>query len=203
MSMRSVLAAVLFVTLASVSFAQIVEETVTAEIKNAGFEEPSIVQGAVSGVVPDKWFYFTSTAENRVGVTDAKKRTGSQSASFRCLTATNSYQGIAAKFLAKAGDHYALSIYAISSAEDPLVGASFGQISVEWKNDAGTEISRAHGPTWTFDLPANRWEKFTIEADAPDGTAQGTFVITFFSQDGKGQGTFYLDDAELVTRPAP
>ena len=202
MSTRIVLAAVLCVTLVSATFAQ-AEEAVTADIKNAGFEEPSITKGAVSGVVPDNWFFFTSTAENRAGITDEKKRSGSQSVLFKCLTATNAYQGLAAKFLAKPGAHYALSIYAISSAEDPLVGASFGQTSIEWKNDAGAEISRTHGPTWTFDLPANRWEKFSLEADAPEGTAQGTFVITFFSQDGKGQGTFYVDDAELVSRPAP
>lgn len=203
MSLRFVLSALLCMVMSSAVVAQVQPEAVTRELQNAGFEEPSIVKGAVSGVVPDKWFYFTSTAENRTGVTDAKKRSGSQSVFFKCLTATNSYQGLAGKFLVDEGAHYALSIYAISSAEDPLVGAAFGQLSIEWKTEEGAEISRVHGPTWTFDLPANRWEKFTVEADAPDKAAIGQLVITFFSQDGQGQGTFYVDDAEVVSRPAP
>ncbi|OQW96498.1 MAG: hypothetical protein BWK77_04435 [Verrucomicrobia bacterium A1] len=83
---------------------------------------------------------------------------------------------------------------------DPLVGATFGQISIEWKDSEGAEISRTFGSTWNFQLSASRWEKFVVDADAPENAVKATAVITLFSQDSKGMGSFYVDDCELTDR---
>ncbi len=172
----------------------------TPSLVNPGFENPSIIGGAQPGAEPDKWFLFSSIPDKFVGVSDTRKKAGMQSLKLKAQAPTNAYEGIAQKFPAKAGKHYTFVIYAMSDLSNPLVGGSYGQISLEWHDDTGKEISRTHGPTWNFELPGSSWSKFLVEADAPENVAEGVAVVTFFGQDCNGQGAFYIDDCELDCR---
>jgi len=177
------------------------ETNLPATLQNTGFEAPSIVAGGNTGAKPENWFYFSSTAEdNKCGVTAARKRSGLQSCYLKCLSPTNSYHGLAQKFAAFPGRHYTFLTYALNNPEDPMAGDAYGQVSVEWHNAQGVEISRVHGPVWNFQLPSSKWEKFLVEADAPTDTVAGVAVITFFSQNAGGVGSFYVDDSEITSR---
>lgn len=198
MSIRILLVGALVLGAAAVCRAQ--EAATPIALQNSGFEKPDIVGGAAVGTKPDLWFMFASGPVNKIGVSDARKKTGSQSLLFKALSETNAFEGVAQKFTAKAGTHYTFTIYAMGEANDPLAGASYGQIHFEFQDAAGKEILRIHGPTWDFQLPATRWEKFYVDADAPDAAASGSAVITFFSQDSGGLGTFYVDDVELSSK---
>lgn len=206
MSMRSLLV-ISLVLCAAASWAQEKAAPAAAPVagtpvtlENPGFEKPDISSGAAVGAKPDAWFPFASTPVNKVGVSDARKKTGSQSLMFKAQTEPNAYQGMAQKFTAKSGAHYTFVIYAMGEANDPITGNAYGQIHFEFQDAAGKEIGRIHGPTWDFQLPSTRWEKFYVDADAPEGAASGSAVVTFFSQDCAGVGTFYVDDVELSTR---
>ena len=199
--MKSVAVLVASLSLAATMTCQAQNDTnASMTLVNTGFENPSIVGGAQPGAQADKWFFFSSAADQNVGVSDTRKKGGMQSLKFKAQTASNAYDGVAQKFLAKSGGHYTFTVYLMSDPTDPLVGGAYGQISIEWHDNTGKEISRVHGPTWNFELASSNWTKFLVEGDAPENTAAGMAVITFFSQDSNGRGTFYADDCELNSR---
>ena len=171
-----------------------------ATLKNSGFESPDISAGAEQLATPDSWFHFSSTPERKAGISDARKRSGSQALCFKAQAPQDSFQGLAQKFSAVAGKPYSFTVYIMSDPSDPLVGAAFGQVSFEWRDASGKEITRTYGPTWNFELSSTKWEKITVDADAPEGATEGSAVVTLFSKDCKGGGSFFVDDAELIYR---
>ena len=175
-------------------------QTAQVTLQNGGFESPDISKGAEQLATPDNWFHFSSTPEKKAGISDARKRSGSQSLCFKAQAPQDSFQGLAEKFIAVSGKPYTFTIHVMSDPSDPIVGAAFGQVSFEWRDATGKEITRTYGPTWTFELSSTKWEKITVDADAPDGATEGSAVITFFSKDCKGVGSFFVDDAELIYR---
>lgn len=198
MMTRILLTGVLSLSVCTAAMAQ--DEAAKTSLENAGFESPDISQGAKLMATPDGWFHFSSTPENKAGVSDARKRSGSQSMCFKAQTPEDAFEGVADKFSVVGGKPYSFTVYVMSDPADPLVGSSFGQISIEWRDATGKEITRSHGPTWNFELTSTQWEKFTVDGDAPEGATEGSAVITFFSKDCKGAGSFFVDDAELIYR---
>jgi hypothetical protein len=197
---RILLTGVLSLAVTATAMAQDQAQAPQDTLQNSGFESPDISKGGEPMATPDNWFHFSSTPERKAGVSDARKRSGSQSLCFKAQEPQDSFQGLAQKFSAKSGKPYSFTIYVMSDPADPLVGAAFGQVSFEWRDATGKEITRTYGPTWNFELPSTKWEKITVDADAPDGAAEGSAVITFFAKDCKGMGTFYVDDTELIYR---
>jgi hypothetical protein len=195
---RTLLTGVLSLAVSVAAMAQ--DQTPQATLQNAGFESPDISTGAEQMAAPESWFHFSSTPETKAGVSDARKRSGSQALCFKAQTPQNSFEGLVQKFSAVSGKPYSFTVYVMSDPADPLVGAAEGQVSFEWHDATGKEITRTYGPTWNFELSSTKWEKITVDADAPDGATEGSAVITFLAKDCKGLGTFYVDDAELVGR---
>jgi hypothetical protein len=194
-----------FITLSAVSL--VVASLATAALAqedqpfaNGGFETPDILKGASQGDAPENWFVFSSTDTSKPGITDARKKGGTQSLRFKAQAETNAFMGIAHDFTPTAGHHYSFVVNVMNDPADPLVGAAFGQVSLEWKDAEGKELARNYGPTWNFQLSSSRWEKYQVDADPPDGSTRGVGVVTYFSKDSKGLGTFYLDDTELIDR---
>jgi len=169
-------------------------------LQNTGFESPDISKGAEPMATPENWFHFSSTSEKKAGISDARKKSGSQALCFKAQAPQNSFEGLAQKFIAVSGKPYSFTVCIMSDPSDPLIGAAEGQVSFEWRDATGKEISRTYGPTWNFELASTKWEKITVDADAPEGATEGSAVITFFAKDCKGMGTFYVDDTELVYR---
>lgn len=192
---------IVFVGLAALTLAMCLPaHAQQVKLTNSGFEEPDIMEGASLGSTPEGWFVFSSTETAQPGVTDARKRTGSQSLRFKAQQEADAFQGLAQEFLLTPGRHYSFIVHVMCDPADPLVGESFGQISFEWKEDTGKELGRTYGPTWNFELSSSRWEKLIVDGEPPEGTAKANVVITFFGKDSKGLGTFYVDDCELHER---
>jgi hypothetical protein len=198
MSTRILLTGVIALAVSATAMAQ--DQASQSTLQNGGFESPNVSKSAESMATPDNCIHFSSTPERRAGVSDAHKRSGAQSLCFKAQTAQDSFQGIVQKFSAVSGKPYSFTVYVMSDPADPLVGTAFGQLSFEWRDATGKEITRAYGPTWDFKLSSTKWEKVTIDADAPDGATEGSAVITFFAKDCAGMGTFYVDDADLICR---
>lgn len=171
-------------------------------LQNPGFETPSITDGAAAGNRPGMWYYFASEEEFTSGITDAKKKSGLQGLRFKAQKTPNTYHGFAQKIRVTPGRHYAFSVYVMLDPSDLIAGGGYGQISLEWKNADGTEVSRVHGPAWASDLGTGRWEKFLVEGDAPAGAASVAVVVAFYAQSAAGSGSFFVDDAALVSRSA-
>ena len=176
------------------------ETNLLATLRNAGFESPSIITGAKSGDEPENWFFFCSDNSRNVGITDARKHSGMQSLFFKAQTPTEAYEGFAQKFLMVPDGHYTFSAWVLNDPQDPMTGAAYGQVSIEWKDAKGVEISRTYSPAWSREASSTRWEKFSVDDYAPANAAVGIAVITFFCRDSSGVGGFFADDCELVRR---
>lgn len=169
-------------------------------LRNGGFEAPSIITGAKEGDEPEGWFFFCSDRSHHVGVTDSRKHGGMQSLLFKAQTPTEAYEGFAQKFAVTPDDHHTLSVWVLNDPQDPMTGEAYGQVSIEWKDAKGVEISRTYSPAWSKDMSTTRWEKFSVEDYVPTNAVVGIAVITFFCRDSSGVGGFFVDDCELVRR---
>ncbi len=172
----------------------------TPRLENPGFENPTVTADS-PGTLPEKWFYFSSTTNSTAGLTTRKKRSGTQSMFFKSQSVTDAYHGIAQKFPVTPGIRYEFTVYACNDATDPITGDAYGQVSIEWQDSAGTELSRTHGPTWNFELSPLRWQSFMVGDTAPEGAAVGVAVVTFFSRNSNGAGRFYIDDLKISAIP--
>jgi hypothetical protein len=177
------------------------ETDVKTDLQNKSFEHPSLADGS-QAAEPDNWFYFSSVDTPQPNLSSTKKKLGSQSLCLKAPGATNAYRGFAQRFIAQPGKKYLFSVHVMNDSVDPIVGNSYGQISLEFKNAAGTELQRYHGPVWSASLPSDKWEEFTVEGISPDQAAMGIAVITFYSIDSNGFGTFFVDDVDLKNQPA-
>ena len=183
------------------SYAQENEKVVSMTIRNTGFEEPAIGAGSTSGAEAGPWFIFSSSPHYRMGITDSRKKSGMQSYQFRAQPgASNEYQGIAQKFKALPNQRATFSIYAMNDPLDPIAGNSYGQVSIEWQDASGVELSRLYGPSWNADSEPGRWKKLTVDSDAPAGAAVGVVVLTFYSNEANGNGSCFVDDAVMSSR---
>lgn len=171
-------------------------------ILNVGFEKPSLVYGAMPGTEPKSWFYFSSIGERRGGIVDKQRKSGLQSLLFLPLPGTTNYQGVAQRFRALPGYHYTFAANGLIDPQDPLVGDSYAQVSLEWQDAGGVELYRTYGASWNKDTPPGRWRRVMVEGDTPTNTAIGLAVITVFSKDERGIGSIYVDECELTSRRA-
>lgn len=185
------------IALAAGAWAQ--DEGLGTALRNTGFEKPDIAAGGTEGSKAEGWFHFSSSQEEKCGVTDTRKKGGTQSLMFQAQSGTNAFQGVAQKVSTQPGQHWIFTVYVLNDPENPLTDGAFGQVNLEWQSDDGTEINRTFGPTWTAELPPRQWQKYMVEGDAPEGATIVVAVVTFFSQTSEGKGTFYLDDCELAT----
>ena len=195
--MRTLFSSCLVIALAATALAQIDLTTIPDDIQNTGFEKPDIIMDAKDGAEPENWFYFCSVEGTSAGVTLYKKKAGSQSLCLNAPPATNAHRGFAQRFKTVPGFQYTLSVHVMNNATNPIVDTSYGQISIEWQTAGGVEISRTYGPIWSASLSPSHWERFAMDAVAPDSAVIGVIVITYFSKESNGAGSFYVDDVEL------
>lgn len=176
------------------------EQVTSTSIRNTGFEDPAIVAGSSSGAAATDWFIFSSSNQ-RMGITDSRKKSGMQAFQFRAQPgSSNAYQGIAQKFKSLPNQHVVFTVHAMNDPMDPIAGSSYGQVSIEWQDATGAELSRLYGPSWGVDSEPGRWQKMVVDSDAPEGAAIGVVVITFYSNEADGKGSCYVDDVDMKSR---
>lgn len=167
-------------------------------LSNGGFETPEITTGAKVGDEPAQWFFFSSDPSHKVGLTDARKRSGMQSLLFRAQATADAYEGFAQKFAATAGQRFTFTAWVLNDPQEPVAANSYGQLSLEWKDASGVEISRTYSAGWGASSSSDRWEKFSVSDVAPTNAAVGVAVVTFFGRDSAGIGGFFVDECELL-----
>lgn len=172
-------------------------------LRNAGFEEPAVPPGAAEFPRPEGWSCFASVPGEKIAVTATGARSGAQALVFPPVPAHNAFEGAAQEFPVQPGHHYEFAVHARSDSADRLAADSFGQIHFEWRGADGKEVSRTYGPTWAAGLSAKQWERFFVEGDAPERAVSGLAVIMFYSRNGGGRGTFYVDDCQFTGGPPP
>jgi len=166
-------------------------------IANGDFETAQLRSNVATNLLPREWIYFASEPEMESSLSREKKRSGSQSVHFIAPRITNGFHGLTQASPVIPGRQYAFTIYALGDSNRSRASASFGQISLEWKDSHDQEIGRTWGPTWNHQLSPTAWSCFTVEGKAPNHAAYCLCTITCFSRDSTNEIAFYVDDAEF------
>jgi hypothetical protein len=165
-------------------------------LKNGGFE----LGRAEPGVPPDDWGFITETA---MPVNGCMTRTAAHTGDYSVVLDSpkddkNKWQVMAFNALVEGGAWYEFSIWVKPDPQNPIKGATKGQIAIEWKDADGNEISRAVGQAWTAKTfaPAGDWTEIKVKAAAPAKSSSATFTITYLTGGMKDTNSaFLIDDA--------
>ncbi len=167
---------------------------------NDSFELPALKAGETS-VLPAEWLNFASVPQPCLALTTQVKKSGMQSLHFSTPEPTNAYVGIVQVLEVRAGRRYEASCYVQNDPATPIEPGAYAQISIEWKDASNKEISRDHGPSWSTEVSAKKWERMAYVATAPKGAESAAVVITYFAPAGGGVGAFYLDKVDFTAKP--
>jgi hypothetical protein len=163
---------------------------------NAGFEQVGAVTNRAA-----KWDSFSSG-----GVTPMVKigaaKSGTNSLVLMAQGKAKSYQGVTQILEVQPGERYDMTAFVHKVNENPLKGAAYGQLVIEWLDVEGKEIERIWGPAWGRNLSRLRWEKVTIErAQAPPLAVRAVFGVHLYDGKNPSSGAVLVDDVQ-VTSPS-
>ncbi|HEY8240638.1 MAG TPA: carbohydrate binding domain-containing protein [Kiritimatiellia bacterium] len=164
---------------------------------NGGFEQMDTESAKPVGWTP----YMAE--EKLVSVTPGVARSGRMSAMLTAQGAPNSNLGLFQEQDVKPGDTYAFSAFVIENKDNELDGVATGVLTIEWKDDAGNEVSRDASDTWSkLLLSKSQWRRVEVTGTAPAGAAKARFVVTLFEGDQPGKGSFCVDDVQITAKVA-
>ena len=168
---------------------------------NPSFEEPGWQEGQPSQL-PEEWFTFSSDDQYRIRISRDVANEGDQSVRFTATGRANTFQGLSQTIDVREGNVYEFAVHVWLDREDERRGSLRGQLSVEWLNARGEEITRTWGPVWTDESSPGFWNEISLTGMAPHGAERGVFVITQFDTgDPERPGTFHVDDAGVWELP--
>lgn len=168
---------------------------------NPGFEEPAWQEGQPSQL-PEEWFTFSSDDQYHIRISRDIAKEGDQSVRFTATGRADTFQGLSQTLDVREGSVYEFAVHVWLDREDERRGSLRGQLSVEWLNARGEEITRTWGPVWTDESSLGFWNEISLTGMAPGGAEQGVFVITQFDTgDPERPGTFHVDDAGVWELP--
>jgi hypothetical protein len=171
-------------------------------LHNGSFELPKLEGATVSMLNPDDWnVYATKGAQEKVGISTKRKRSGMQSMIMQSQGKDDAFQGVWVPVPVEERERYQLELYVTNDPDRPMKGNHQGQVSIEWKDGEGIEIARDLGPDWNQSLSKKSWKRKRMIVSAPVGAKLARVVITF--NDGLNSepgGSFYVDDVEFRER---
>ena len=156
-------------------------------LKNGEFEK----KGSPS--VPMNWEAFSSGNNQWYGgfsKDDASK--GGRSVVFSNHGSELKFQGLFQSVKVKGGEQYQCFAHVKNNPDNRLAGGSRGQLSIEWIDARGKEISRLWSRAW-MSHSADKWTKMVMSEVAPEKAVKANVVITLFSE-GEASGGYLIDD---------
>jgi len=158
-------------------------------IKNGNFEKRK------DSSLPQDWMLFSDNKNlsfGGMGKDDASK--GNSCVVFSNSKKKTSFQGLFQTLKVKSGEQIEFNIYVKNNPENPLVGGSHGQLSIEWYDAQGKEISRSWSQSWGSNLSKDKWVEYSLTDLAPSKAVKANLAITLFPE-GETTGGFLADDA--------
>jgi hypothetical protein len=114
-------------------------------------------------------------------------------------------------FPTQKGATYSVSVFASSAKTDALWGDAFGEVKVEWRNKADTDVEVGSSTSVKFDLvgkagttiPVGEWTKIALPlVKAPADATHGRVLVTIYTAGGKkGGGCALFDDVSISQTP--
>ena len=162
-------------------------------LTDPGFESPA----------GSDWTRFSSRADDqRIATETDPVKSGRQSLKLTVQETAGSYQGVFQSLPVTPGKTYRFRAWVREAPASPRSGTGRGQISLEWKSDADTELRRDWGPDWGAATALADWTRFELTGSAPDGATRAHVVITQFAGDQPAAGAaFLVDDASVTIIP--
>lgn len=148
---------------------------------------------------PYKWEYYSSS-KRTLAVTSEQHGQGEKCVYMKAQELANQYQGIIQNIEVGAGQTYTLCVSVINDKTHPLGGSAKLQLMVEWRNQAGREISRSAGPYMDYTLSRMRWESPCLrKIIAPEGAVRAVFGLHLLDGDKGGKGGVFVDDFSVTS----
>ena len=148
---------------------------------------------------PYKWEYYSSSKRG-LTVTSEQHGQGEKCIYMKAQEIANQYQGIIQNIEVGAGQTYTMCASVINDKVHPLGGTVKVQMMVEWRNQAGREISRSAAPLMDYTLSRLRWESPCLrKVVAPEGAVRGIFGLHLLDGDKGGKGGLFIDDFSVTS----
>ena len=148
---------------------------------------------------PYKWEYYSSS-KRTLTIASEQHGQGEQCVYLKAQEMANQYQGIIQNIEVGAGQTYTLCTSLINDKLHPLGGTAKVQMMVEWRNQAGKEISRSAAPLLDYTLSRMRWETPCLrKVIAPEGAVRAVFGLHLLDGDKGGKGGVFIDDVSVTS----
>ena len=163
---------------------------------NPGFEDTPDDNNPVPS-----WILFT-TRINGVSLVASGQKSGTNCVSISAQRTSGQLQGLFQTLRVTGGETYSFSINVKSSREDPLGGAVYGLLVIEWKNSARKVLQIRRSTPWDSSLSTLRWQTVSLHGvRAPKDATEANFCVHLGEGGRGGHGTVLLDDV-IITRDA-
>ena len=164
-------------------------------IQNGSFE----VAGADRAQAPEGWRFYTSKMGVPTLSTNVSKE-GMNSFRLRAQSNGGAACGVVQTIAVTPGEKYSLTAWVRKNEDDPLKGAAYGQLVIEWQDETGKEIDRVWGKKWGPNTGHTKWDDVEIsKAQAPPRTAQAIFGIHLFDGKTGGKGSVLVDEVSVTS----
>lgn len=172
-------------------------------LKNPSFENGH----AAPGQAPADWSFITGSGGLVNGtLTDAAAHTGAYSVYMdKPLDEKDKWQVLCFNTPVEPGATYEFSAWIKADPKNPMRGDTKGNISIEWKDAEGKEISRVAAEPWTPKTFAGAadWVQVKIKAPTPEKVTAATFAITYYAGSPKDAGSSFLVDDVVAKKISP
>jgi hypothetical protein len=158
---------------------------------NTGFEDVSPANKAL----PDYWSFFSTDEPG------AKLRDGDAYQGERCLemeapedAKPHDFYGVMQRVPIEGNERYDVEAYVRNNKDNPLKGAVYGQLVVEWVDESNKEISRVYSKRWTRSYTRGKWKRIKMRHKAPKKAVLAVVSVQLHQGGTGGKGSFSVDD---------
>jgi hypothetical protein len=162
--------------------------------KDPGFEEPGSGDQFLLN-----WVFYTSKDRN-IALTNNPVHSGTSSVRLWTQGRKDAHLGISQEHEVIPKGKYTFRVFVMNDKDDKLGGTAVGNLSIEWFDAEGAEISRAFSKEWTSHLSKLRWQEVEVSAKAPLYATKVKFVIILRDGLKIGEGGIYVDDASITVK---
>jgi len=164
--------------------------------ENPGFEER--MSGAIH--LPARWDPFSVGDKVMVALVTEPKRSGERAIRVGAVGRKNGYGGVVQILPVDPKKRYTFRVQALNNESEPMAGGSEVLLIIEWRNEAGVEISRSVLRPIGSGLSRKQWKELELSAHPPRQAVRGKFVVQLREDKQPGEGSVFFDDVEIIER---
>ena len=113
------------------------------------------------------------------------------------FTTDYNVSGVFQQLPTTASQAWEAKVWVFNSSADPIQGANFAALNIEWIDAFGTQLSFQTTTAANAATPVNTWRQATVTGVAPAGAAFARITLLHVQAPGLVGGSAFFDDATL------